>query len=92
MGMHQGTVIAVNANDLLDYFGRTVNLAARVQQLSLGQDLVMTAATFQQLRERQELAVETFRAPLKGIGEDIELVRITVPTISREILTPSDIA
>ncbi|OZS78098.1 hypothetical protein CF394_07645 [Tetzosporium hominis] len=92
MGMHQGTVIAVNANDLLDYFGRTVNLAARVQQLSLGQDLVMTAATFQQLRERQELAVQTFRAPLKGIGEDIELVRITVPTISREILTPSDIA
>ncbi|PJK16235.1 hypothetical protein CQS04_10010 [Chryseomicrobium excrementi] len=92
MGMHQGTVIAVNANDLLDYFGRTVNLAARVQQLSLGQDLVMTAATYQQLDERQGLAVETFHAPLKGIGKDIELVRISVPIISREIVTASDTA
>lgn len=92
MGMHQGTVIAVNANDLLDYFGRTVNLAARVQQLSLGQDLVMTAATYQQLNERQDLAVDTFHAPLKGIGKDIELVRISVPIISREIVTASDTA
>ena len=27
VGLHSGPVLAVNANDLLDYFGRTVNLA-----------------------------------------------------------------
>ena len=31
LGVHQGPMIAINANNRLDYFGRTVNIAARVQ-------------------------------------------------------------
>jgi class 3 adenylate cyclase len=30
VGVHHGPAIAMTANDNLDYFGRTVNLAARV--------------------------------------------------------------
>src|SRR5205823_1419852 len=31
LGLHSGPCIAINANDVLDYFGTTVNVAARVQ-------------------------------------------------------------
>ena len=42
LGLHRGPCIAVNANDLLDYFGSTVNIAARVQAASVGGDIVIT--------------------------------------------------
>ncbi len=34
IGLHRGNVIAVKANQTLDYFGQTVNIAARVQGLA----------------------------------------------------------
>ncbi len=34
VGLHEGTVLAVNADERLDYFGQTVNIAARVQGLA----------------------------------------------------------
>ncbi|MBM7579251.1 adenylate/guanylate cyclase domain-containing protein [Jeotgalibacillus terrae] len=49
LGLHTGPVIAVNANDLLDYFGRTVNIAARIQQQSTGDDVVITQEAFERL-------------------------------------------
>jgi class 3 adenylate cyclase len=42
IGIHHGSCIAVNMNDLLDYFGTAVNVAARVQKESLGGDIVLT--------------------------------------------------
>lgn len=42
VGLHSGTALAVTANNLLDYFGQTVNLAARVQGLAEGSELWMT--------------------------------------------------
>lgn len=41
-GAHLGPCLAVNFNDRLDYFGTTVNIAARVQGLSEGDDLLLT--------------------------------------------------
>ena len=38
----RGPCIAVTLNDRLDYFGRTVNLAARLQGESRGDDIVMS--------------------------------------------------
>ena len=40
LGLHCGPCIAVTLNDRLDYFGRTVNLAARLQGESRGGDIV----------------------------------------------------
>jgi hypothetical protein len=36
IGIHHGACIAVNMNELLDYFGTAVNLAARIQKESRG--------------------------------------------------------
>ena len=42
IGIHHGSCIAVTMNDLLDYFGTAVNVAARVQKESQGGDIVVT--------------------------------------------------
>jgi class 3 adenylate cyclase len=34
MGIHRGTALLVNLNNSIDYFGSTVNKAARIQNLS----------------------------------------------------------
>ena len=43
-GIHHGPCIAINQNARLDYFGTTVNVAARLCGLSTGTDLVISAA------------------------------------------------
>jgi class 3 adenylate cyclase len=44
VGVHAGPCISVTLNDRPDYFGTTVNTAARVQGLSKGNDIVFTDA------------------------------------------------
>ncbi len=46
-GLHVGPCLAVNANDKLDYFGTTINLAARLVECSKGGDLTVSDALFQ---------------------------------------------
>ena len=41
-GMHTGPCIAVTLNDRLDYFGSTVNMAARLEGLSSGEDVIIS--------------------------------------------------
>ena len=47
IGIHHGPCIAVNMNDILDYFGTAVNLASRVQKESEGGDVVVRAEIWQ---------------------------------------------
>lgn len=42
VGMHKGPCIVVNLNDRLDYFGSTVNIAARLPNFSQGGELIFT--------------------------------------------------
>jgi class 3 adenylate cyclase len=42
MGLHGGACIAVTMNERLDYFGSTVNIAARLQGQSQGGDIVLS--------------------------------------------------
>jgi class 3 adenylate cyclase len=42
IGLHAGPCIAVTLNERLDYFGTAVNLAARVQNLSAGGDILVS--------------------------------------------------
>jgi class 3 adenylate cyclase len=81
LGLHRGPCIAVNANDLLDYFGSTVNIAARVQNESVGGDIVMTNEVLrdpgvQRVLQREALTVETFRRQLKGFNRAFTLYRL----------------
>ncbi|HKZ81641.1 MAG TPA: adenylate/guanylate cyclase domain-containing protein [Pyrinomonadaceae bacterium] len=83
-GMHMGPCIAVTLNERLDYFGSTVNMAARLESLSSGNDVVVSREVFNDPEVRQLLgAVENnlqatpFTVTLKGFElEQFELWRI----------------
>lgn len=83
-GLHLGPCIAVTLNDRLDYFGSTVNLAARLEGLSTGNDVVISRAVYEDPEVREmvdgpngELAAERFEMPLKGFDEErFELWRV----------------
>ena len=69
IGLHSGPCIAVESNDRLDYFGQTVNTAARVQNLAGAGELVLTDAIYQ-----TPGAVESLRSA--GLASDCEVVQL----------------
>jgi len=83
-GMHTGPCIAVTLNDRLDYFGSTVNLAARLEGQSTGGDVVISTAVYAdpEVRELLQecpagLRATQFKIPLKGFDdEQFELWRV----------------
>ncbi|HYF00377.1 MAG TPA: adenylate/guanylate cyclase domain-containing protein [Planctomycetota bacterium] len=79
VGVHQGPSIAINNAGRLDYFGTTVNTAARVQGQSSGGDIVVTDAVradpgVKPLLEGRSIA--EFKAALKGLEGEQRLFRI----------------
>jgi class 3 adenylate cyclase len=82
-GIHTGPCIAVTLNDRLDYFGSTVNMAARLEGLSTGGDVVISKALYDDPELRnfinsEKLGATTFEMLLKGFQEEkFELWRIT---------------
>lgn len=77
IGLHSGPALAVGANGTLDYFGHTVNVAARIQQESQGGDIVLADALAQQHAALlTEVLQETFTATLRGTREEILLRRL----------------
>lgn len=80
LGAHLGPTIAVSMNDRLDYFGTTVNVAARVQNESHGGDLVVTAELLadpgvQAALKGGALEREAFEVRLKGLERPFALTR-----------------
>jgi len=79
LGLHEGACIAVTLNDRLDYFGSTVNLAARLQDESRGGDIVLSGtlahdAAVAPLFEDLEAAPE--EATLQGFDEAVRFLRV----------------
>ena len=56
IGIHRGPCLVVNVRDQIDYFGQTVNIAARVQGCARGGELCMTDAVQQDESVRARLA------------------------------------
>lgn len=77
LGLHAGPALAVGANGQLDYFGHTVNVAARIQQESEGGDIVLTEAlaTCHAVLLRG-IPQQDFTATLRGTGETLTLRRL----------------
>ena len=79
IGLHEGPGIAVTLNDRLDYFGTTVNLAARLQSESRGGDIVLSAeiardpAVAARLDDLGPVAEE---AELKGFDRPVAFLRL----------------
>lgn len=81
LGVHHGPLIAVSANDRLDYFGRTVNVAARLWAESEGADIVFLRDVFEELEpgsELRSLPSERLRTRLRGVEGERDLVRVRV--------------
>jgi len=79
LGLHGGPCIAVTLNDRLDYFGSTVNMAARLQAESEGGDIVLAEDYAQDPRLEpllQDLRVERAQAILKGFAQPIGFLRL----------------
>jgi class 3 adenylate cyclase len=83
LGVYGGACYVVTANNVLDYFGQTVNIAARLQSEAKGGELVVTA----ELAERALVAKaipetcvqERYQARLKGVQDPIAAARIRLP-------------
>ena len=60
VGLHKGPCIVVNLNDRLDYFGSTVNIAARLPGFSQGGELIFSEAV-QEDPEVREFLAETVK-------------------------------
>lgn len=84
VGVHHGPALAVNENEKLDYFGRTVNLAARLVSAAAGPEIILT----REIIEREGVAEAldscqacrtSFSKPLRGVATDLELVRVRLP-------------
>jgi class 3 adenylate cyclase len=77
VGVHTGPCIAITQNGVLDYFGSTVNLAARLVSLSTGEDIVVSGDVLADPEVAElELRREPVEATLKGFEESLPLWRV----------------
>jgi len=85
-GIHEGPCIVVTLNDRLDYFGSTVNMAARLESLSTGDDVVISHAIYDdaevgEFMRAENLQAAPFEVMLKGFDEErFELWRVSKKT------------
>jgi class 3 adenylate cyclase len=81
IGLHTGPCIAVESNDRLDYFGQTVNIAARVQGIADANEIVITHPVFSAPRASEVMASAALeavadRALLKGVDGEVSVYRL----------------
>jgi adenylate cyclase len=88
LGLHGGPCIAITANDLLDYFGSTVNVAARAQGASLGEDIILTETLYTDPRVRElvaDLPTESFTTELRGLSQLFTLYRVIPAPVAASV-------
>jgi class 3 adenylate cyclase len=81
IGIHEGPCLAVSLNDRQDYFGRTVNIASRVQGLATSRSIfatrrVVTDSEAAKLLQSNGLAATPEKRSLRGIAKQVEIFEI----------------
>jgi class 3 adenylate cyclase len=81
IGIHEGPCLAVMLNERQDYFGQTVNIAARVQSLSTSQEIHITAPVIDSpavatILEKEALKPIQKQAALRGIADKMVVYEI----------------
>jgi class 3 adenylate cyclase len=81
IGLHEGPCLAVMLNERQDYFGQTVNVAARVQSLSTNQEIHITqpvigAPEVAAIIEREAIKPIRKEAALRGIADKMVVYEI----------------
>jgi class 3 adenylate cyclase len=88
VGLHAGACYVVTANGALDYFGQTVNIAARLQACSQAGELVMADELAVEAEARGWLdgarIVQRFEAQLRGLGDPVRVARVLVDPAGAE--------
>jgi class 3 adenylate cyclase len=82
IGIHEGPCLAVMLNERQDYFGQTVNIASRVQNLAVSDAILATGTVVADSRAARILDAQGIvPAPrdgsLRGVGEEVELFELT---------------
>lgn len=67
-GVHMGPAIAINANGISDFFGKTVNFAVRLQEASRGSDCVLSHAVTEELMTSGGLGSQAFTLQAEEIA------------------------
>jgi class 3 adenylate cyclase len=81
VGVHTGPCIAVELNERLDYFGQTVNVAARVQGVASADEIAITEPVYaapgaQDIIRSAALNATRERAVLKGVEGETTVYRL----------------
>jgi len=81
IGIHEGPCLAVMLNERQDYFGQTVNIAARVQSLSTSQEIhitgpVIDAPEVATILEQEAIKPIQKHAALRGIADKMVVYEI----------------
>ena len=81
IGIHEGPCLAVTLNDRLDYFGQTVNIAARVQNLADSQAILATKSVVDhpgvsRLIEGSKLTPTARDTVLRGVTDKMTIYQI----------------
>jgi class 3 adenylate cyclase len=81
IGIHEGPCLAVMLNERQDYFGQTVNIAARVQSLSTSQEIHITGPVIDApgvagILEKQAIKPIQKHAALRGIADKMVVYEI----------------
>ncbi len=83
VGLHEGPALAINADDRVDYFGQTVNIAARVQGLAKAGEIWVTEPIFQTIGIHDAFSASGYREEkqsvfLKGIGQATTVYKMSL--------------
>lgn len=81
IGIHEGPCLAVTLNDRLDYFGQTVNIAARVQGLAMSRSIFATRPVVEHPGASRILGAAGLtpvpqRRSLRGVAEELTVYEI----------------
>jgi len=81
IGIHEGPCLAVTLNDRLDYFGQTVNIAARVQSLADSRAIFVTKSVVENSQVSKILAESKINlteqsAALRGVADRMSVFQI----------------
>jgi class 3 adenylate cyclase len=80
IGLHRGQSIAVSLNDRMDFFGQSVNIAARVQGLAGAGEIYISDSVYKSPGvdgTLSGLTVTPQQAALKGVSEKVQVYQIT---------------
>ena len=83
LGLHYGRAMAVTLNNRLDYFGATVNRAARLEGQSRGGDIVCSRSIYEDPAVDKLLRSKGFKLSyeslqVKGVEQAIKVLRVDV--------------